>query len=156
MIRVDQPEPAVLKILRAVHSTAIELQRAEEKGEDVFTAERGFVQWPVCAHQLSMNIDLKIKDISVNCSSLTCNSQHTYCGHDGIPCGGEDICVVVALIVSFQLFGEIFPGQLHKNPAQADISITVRNYPKTQQISSSQEPSGAVLLVFSIWYRQVP
>lgn len=43
MIRVDQPEPAVLKILRAVHSTAIELQRAEEKGEDVFTAERGFV-----------------------------------------------------------------------------------------------------------------
>ena len=32
--------------------------------------------------------------------------------HDGIPRGGEDVSVVVALIMSFQLLGEVLSGQL--------------------------------------------
>lgn len=37
-----------------------------------------------------------------------------YCSHDGVPCGGEDVSVVVALIMSLQLLGEVLSGQLKK------------------------------------------
>lgn len=44
-------------------------------------------------------------------SSLPC-VLWPYCSHDGIPCGGEHISVVVALIMSLQLLGEVLSGQL--------------------------------------------
>lgn len=31
-------------------------------------------------------------------------------GHDGVPCGGEDVGVVVTLIVALELPAEILPG----------------------------------------------
>ena len=31
-------------------------------------------------------------------------------GHDGVPCGGEDIGVVLTLVVAFQLLAEILSG----------------------------------------------
>lgn len=39
-------------------------------------------------------------------------SAAPYCGHDGVPCGGEDVGVVVALVVPLQLLGEVLSGQL--------------------------------------------
>ncbi len=48
MILVDQPEQAVLKILRAVHPTAVKLMGGEERiGEEAVIAECLFVHWPV-------------------------------------------------------------------------------------------------------------
>lgn len=38
-----------------------------------------------------------------------------YCSHDGVPCGGEDVRVVVALVMSLQLLGEVLSGQLKSN-----------------------------------------
>lgn len=38
----------------------------------------------------------------------------THCDHDGVPCGGEDVAVVVALIMTLQLLGEVLSGQLNK------------------------------------------
>lgn len=35
-----------------------------------------------------------------------------YCCHDGVPRWGEDISVVVTLVMAFQLPGEILPGEL--------------------------------------------
>lgn len=42
-----------------------------------------------------------------------------YCSHDGIPCGGEDVSVVVALIMSLQLLGEVLSGQLKKKKTES-------------------------------------
>lgn len=62
MILVDQPEQAVLKILWAVHPTAVELMGGEERmGKEALIAECLFVHWPVF-HQSSMNIDLNVQD----------------------------------------------------------------------------------------------
>ena len=36
-------------------------------------------------------------------------------GHDGIPCGGENIGAVVALIVMLELLSEVLPGQLRRH-----------------------------------------
>lgn len=48
MILIDHPEQAVLKILWAVHPTAVKLQGGEERvGEEVLIAKCLFVHWPV-------------------------------------------------------------------------------------------------------------
>ncbi len=36
----------------------------------------------------------------------------SYCGHNGVPCGGEDISAVGALVMCFQLLGEVISGEL--------------------------------------------
>lgn len=36
----------------------------------------------------------------------------TYCGHNGIPRGGEDIGAVAALVMCFQFLAEVIPGEL--------------------------------------------
>lgn len=38
-----------------------------------------------------------------------------YCSHDGVPCGGEDVGVVVALVMSLQLLGEVLSRQLGRS-----------------------------------------
>ncbi len=53
MILVDQPEQAVLKILWAVHPTAVKLTGGEERiGGEALSAECLLVHWPVvhCVH----------------------------------------------------------------------------------------------------------
>lgn len=49
-----------------------------------------------------------------------------YCSHDAIPCGGEDVSVVVALIMSFQLLGEVFSGQLKIKQHKSASSLTLQ------------------------------
>lgn len=46
-----------------------------------------------------------------------------YCSHDGIPCGGEDVSVVVALIMSLQLLGEVLSGQLKQQAGRPQVSV---------------------------------
>lgn len=47
-----------------------------------------------------------------------------YCSHDGIPCGGEDISVVVALIMSLQFLGEVLSGKLKKKDGGEDRLVS--------------------------------
>jgi len=48
MILVDHPEQTVLKILWAVHPTAVKLMGGEERiGEETLISECLFVHWPV-------------------------------------------------------------------------------------------------------------
>ena len=49
-----------------------------------------------------------------------------YCSHDGIPCGGEDVSVVVALIMSLQLLGEVLSGQLRQQPDGVEVSLATK------------------------------
>lgn len=46
-----------------------------------------------------------------------------YCSHDGIPCGGEDVSVVVALIICLQLLGEVLSGQLQQEAGKPQVSV---------------------------------
>ena len=57
MILVDQPEQAVLKVLGAVHPTAVELMGGEN-------GRRGplLPSACLCPRQSSMNIDLNVED----------------------------------------------------------------------------------------------
>lgn len=52
-----------------------------------------------------------------------------YGRHDGIPCGGEDVGVVVALIMSLQLLGEVFSGQLQHKQARLTLVEPQGYYP---------------------------
>lgn len=36
----------------------------------------------------------------------------SYGAHDGVPSGGEDISAVAALVIRFQLLGEVISGEL--------------------------------------------
>ena len=46
-----------------------------------------------------------------------------YRSHDGVPCGGEDITVVVALIMPLQLLGEVLSGQLKRQLMRAANNV---------------------------------
>lgn len=50
-----------------------------------------------------------LKSINIKRSNLA------YCSHDGVPGSSKDFRVVVALIMCFQLFGEIISGELEDN-----------------------------------------
>lgn len=48
-----------------------------------------------------------------------------YCGHNGVPCGCEDVTVVVALIMTLQLLGEVLSGELNQQTERAKINQQV-------------------------------
>lgn len=46
-----------------------------------------------------------------------------YCSHDGIPCGGKGVSVVVALIMSLQLLREVLSSQLKEQVGRPQVSV---------------------------------
>lgn len=91
-----------------------------------------FVHYPLrCIHTPSINIDLNfafqlltwspqaalfpLTDAEAKKKTAGRSSFPSYCSHDGVPRGGKDVSVVVALIMSFQLLGKVLSGQLKSN-----------------------------------------
>lgn len=70
MIWVDHPEHAVLKILRAVHPTAVKLVAEEERIKEALIPECTGLCSTVCVHQSSMNIDLNVSDFIYRLKNL--------------------------------------------------------------------------------------
>lgn len=68
----------------------------------------------------------------------------SYCSHDGVPCGGEDVGVVVALVMSLQLLGEVLSCQLgrsgeagYEKKKSLKVSITAGFLTTRESISTS-------------------
>lgn len=101
--------------------------RRERRRERPFIITKcPFVHYPPrCISAWSRNIDLNFTiqlltgEPARSCKHADRSSVPRVSGpyrrHDGIPRGGEDVGVVVALIMSLQLLGEVFSGQLKQS-----------------------------------------
>lgn len=56
--------------------------------------------------------------------TATMSEPAAYCSHDGVPCAGEDVAVVVALIMALQLLCEVLSGQLNQETVKPEVSVT--------------------------------
>lgn len=95
---VEEPEEALLEVLGPADATAVELAGETQRGGGMGQRTAGNTGWNGWLG-----------------GGREEEAAKAHRGHDGVPGGCEDVGVVVALVVAFQLPAEVLSGQLFRD-----------------------------------------
>ena len=109
------------------HHSGMNIDRKKSVNVDVSEEADNLFGLSTRVYDCCVYVGLYSVRICIASSFLYCAvHQHwLYRGHNGVPCGGEHICVVVALVVPLQLLGEVLSGQLWQQPMGFEVRVAM-------------------------------